>query len=81
MIEGTKQTDSMKESRKVYYLVTVNHEPKGICTSYERAKSCVEYFGREKKGVCFSDLLWKYQDDIGEHYISAEVMKRLWIQH
>ena len=82
MIKGANQTDSVKQSQKEYYLVTVGHEPKGICTSRENAMACVDYYAKELGASRLCDFVWEYFDALGNlHYICVDVIKRLKMQH
>ncbi len=80
MIENsrtTKKSDSIKQSRKDYYLLMDDHRPFGICTNRDSATGCIKNLASEKKA---EELCWncyRYKDDAGEHFITAQVIKRI----
>lgn len=69
---------SIKESRKVYYLLVVDHKPQGICTSFEVAQACAKCYA-EKYGAKEIDGndVYIFEDESGKHLISIEEIKRL----
>lgn len=81
MITNTKRTydaESIKESRKVYYLLVVDHQPKGICTSFEVAQACAKCYAEKynAKEIDGNDV-YIFEDESGKHLISIEEIKRL----
>ena len=81
MIENTQRSydsDSIKRSRKDYYLIVVDHRPEGICTSFETAQACAKCFARKHgaKEIEGNDV-YIYQDSSGKHLISIEKIKRI----
>lgn len=81
MITNTKRTydaASIKESRKVYYLLVVDHKPQGICTSFEVAQACAKCYAEKynAKEIDGNDV-YIFEDESGKHLISIEEIKRL----
>lgn len=81
MIKNTKRSynsDSIKRSRKNYYLIVIDHRPEGICTSFEIAQACARCYA-EKYGAKEIDDndVYIYEDDYGKHLISIELIKRI----
>ena len=81
MITNTQRSydsDSIKRSRKDYYLIVVDHKPEGICTSFEVAQACAKCFA-EKYGAKEIDDndVYIYSDASGKHLISIETIKRI----
>lgn len=81
MIENTKRSydsDSIKQSRKDYYLLIIDHKPKGICTSFEIAQACAKCFAKKYKAKEIDgDDVYIYEDSSGKHLISIETIKRI----
>ena len=81
MIENCRRTydsDSIKKSRKDYYLLVVDHKPMGICTTFETAQAyakcyAVKYSAKEIDG----NDVYMYEDSEGKHLISIERIKRI----
>jgi len=71
-------SDSIKRSRKNYYLIVVDHKPEGICTSFEVAQACAKCFAERygAKEIDGNDV-YLYEDSSGKHLISIETVKRL----
>lgn len=69
---------SIKESRKVYYLLVVDHKPQGICTSFEVAQACAKCYAEKynAKEIDGNDV-YIFEDESGKHLISIEEIKRL----
>lgn len=69
---------SIKESRKVYYLLVVDHKPQGICTSFEVAQACAKCYAKKynAKEIDGNDV-YIFEDESGKHLISIEEIKRL----
>ena len=81
MIENAQRSydsDSIKRSRKDYYLIVVDHKPEGICTSFETAQACTKCFVKKygAKEIEGNDV-YIYQDSSGKHLISIEKIKRI----
>lgn len=81
MIENTRRNydaDSIKESRKEYFLVIVDHKAQGVCTSFETAQACAKSFAKKHnaKEIDGNDV-YIYEDEIGQHLISIEIVKRI----
>ena len=81
MIENSKKSydpDTIKASRKDYYLLVVDHKPMGICTRFETAQACAKcyakkYDAREIDG----DDVYIFEDEYGKHLITIESIKRI----
>ena len=81
MITSTKRnydSDGIKKSSKLYYLLVVDHKPEGICTSFEMAQACAKCYARKygAKEIDGNDV-YIYEDSSGKHLISIEVIKRI----
>lgn len=74
----TYESDSIKKSRKDYYLLIVDHKPEGICTSFEVAQACAKCYA-EKYGAkeIDGDDVYIYEDSSGKHLITIEQIKRI----
>ena len=72
------KSESIKESRKDYYLIIDNHRPIGVCTSFEIAQACAKCFAKEHsaKEIDGNDV-YIYEDESGKHLISIETVKRI----
>ena len=72
------KSESIKESRKDYYLIIDNHRPMGVCTSFEIAQACAKCFAEKHnaKEVDGNDV-YIYEDESGRHLISIETIKRI----
>lgn len=81
MIGNTKRSydsDSIKRSKKDYYLLIVDHKPEGICTSFEVAQACAKcYAEKHKAREVDEDDVYIYEDSSGKHLISIEKIKRI----
>lgn len=81
MIKNTKRSydsDSIKRSKKDYYLLIVDHKPEGICTSFEVAQACAKcYAEKHKAREVDEDDVYIYEDSSGKHLISIEKIKRI----
>ena len=85
MISNTRRTydsKTIKESRKDYFMVIVNHQPKGICTSFETAQACAKCYAKQNgaKEIDGNDV-YIYEDSDGRHLISIEKIKRIWMPY
>ena len=81
MIKNAKRNynpDSIRSSRKMYYMVIVDHKPKGICTSFEIAQACVKCYAQKysAKEIGKEDV-YIYEDDYGKHLIYIETIRRI----
>lgn len=81
MIENTQRSydsDSIKRSRKVYYLIVIDHKPEGICTGFETAQACAKCFVKKYKAkeIDGNDV-YIYEDEAGKHLISIEQIHRI----
>jgi len=81
MISNTRRnysSETIKESRKDYFMVIVNHQPKGICTSFEVAQACAKCYAKQfdAKEIDGNDV-YVYEDSDGRHLISIEKIKRI----
>ena len=81
MIKNTKRSydsDSIKRSKKDYYLLIVDHKPEGICTSFEVAQACAKCYAEKYKAhEVDEDDVYIYEDSSGKHLISIEKIKRI----
>lgn len=81
MIENTKRnydSGSIKQSRKDYYLLVVDHKPEGICTSFEVAQACAKCYAKKHNAKEIDgDDVYIYEDSLGKHLISIEKIKRI----
>lgn len=81
MIENTKRnykSESIKKSRKEYYLLIVDHKPEGICTSFEVAQACAKCFAQKYNAKEIDgDDVYLYEDKDGKHLICIERIKRI----
>lgn len=81
MIRNTKRSynpDSIKSSRKMYYMVIVDHKPEGICTSFETAQACARCYAKKysAKEIDGNDV-YIYEDSYGKHLILIETIRRI----
>lgn len=81
MIENTKRSydsDSVKRSKRVYYLIIINHKVEGLCTTFEMAQAVAKCFAKKHraKEVDGNDV-YIYEDESGKHLISIEAIHRL----
>lgn len=81
MIRNTKRSynpDSIQTSRKMYYMVIVDHKPEGICTSFETAQACARCYAKKynAKEIDGNDV-YIYEDGYGKHLISIETIRRI----
>ena len=81
MITNTRRSydsDSIKRSKKDYYLIVVDRRPEGICTSFENAQACAKCFAKiyNAKEID-SDDIYLYEDESGKHLITIEPIKRI----
>ena len=81
MIKNTKRSydsDSIKRSKKDYYLLIVDHKPEGMCTSFEIAQACAKcYAEKHNAREVDEDDVYIYEDSSGKHLISIEKIKRI----
>ena len=81
MIENAKRnydSGSIKQSRKDYYLLVVDHKPEGICTSFEVAQACAKCYAKKHNAKEIDgDDVYIYEDSSGRHLISIEKIKRI----
>ena len=81
MITNTKQSydsESIKMSRKDYYLIIVDHKPEGICTRFETAQACAKCFAKKYNAKEIDgDDVYIYEDSSGKHLITIESIKRI----
>jgi len=81
MIENSRKSydsDYIKESRKDYYLLVVDHKPMGICTKFETAQACAKCYAKKYKArEIDGDDVYIFEDGDGKHLISIETIKRI----
>ena len=81
MIKNTKRSydsDSIKRSKKDYYLLIVDHKPEGMCTSFEIAQACAKCYAKKHNArEVDEDDVYIYEDSSGKHLISIEKIKRI----
>ena len=81
MIDNTRRSydaESIKESRKEYFLVIVDHKAKGVCTSFEVAQACAKSYAKKYNAKEIDgDDVYIYRDESGQHLISIEKVKRI----
>lgn len=81
MIKNTRRNyrvDLVKKSKKDYYLITVDHKPEGICTTFETAQACAKCFAEQLNAKEIDgDDVYIYEDSNGKHLISIETIKRI----
>ena len=80
MIKGTKTTESRisKRTTKEYWLVMDGHNPVGVCTSLEAARIGASELAKEKSaGLIDGTDIYVYQDDVGNHYITLQLVRRM----
>ena len=81
MIENTKRSydsDSIKRSRKDYYLVVIDHKTQGVCTSFEVAQACAKCYAQKYNArEIDSNDVYMYEDSDGNHLIYIERVKRI----
>lgn len=80
MIEGSKKTresKEIKESNKIYFLITDAHSIKGICTTEANAVACVLKLAMKHKAKRISDMIYQYSYGKGVQLITAEAIRRI----
>ena len=81
MITNTKRSynsETIKKSRKDYYMVVIDHKVQGICTSFEVAQACAKCYAKKygAKEIDANDV-YLYEDENGRHLIYIELTKRI----
>ena len=77
MIENTRHSARMKDTRKDYYLITDNHQPIGVCTSESMGEICLCELAREHSAIMLNQKVFIYKDDSGEHLLRCESVKKM----
>ena len=77
MIENSRKTASLKESRKDYFVLFNDGTAIGaVCAGEQSAQICLNNIAKEKSAICLSDTVWKYEDSSGEHLLWMKKVKR-----
>ena len=81
MIEKTRKTTGLKESRKDYYVVLCDGCPIGVISSGEFvAEGCLAELAEKRNAARINSSIWKYYDESGEHLLWVKKVKRLKIR-
>jgi hypothetical protein len=70
-------SDSLVESRKDYYLVTIDHHAIGVCTTKVNAVDCLKYYAEKFSGKPIDDDAYVFEWENGKHLLSIETAKRI----
>lgn len=77
MIENTRHSAKMKDTRKDYYLITDNHQPIGVCTSENMGEICLCELAKKHGATMLNQKLCIYNDDSGEHLLRCEPVRKM----
>lgn len=77
MIEKTRKTVGLKESKKDYFVLFDNSDVLGVvCSGEQSAQICLGNIAKENGAICLSDSVWKYENSSGEHLLWMKKVKR-----
>lgn len=69
--------EEVKESKKDYYLLLVDNNPIGICTTWKNTVECIGQLMLQHGGKKINSSVYVYRDSDGGHILTVKALKRL----